>query len=68
MKCLTSLFVVAVAGWVSAGFASPGPPAGGPPSKMIECCACFDYRDVQTGCDKHDCPVCPIHRHFPSLE
>ena len=65
MKCLTSLLVVAVTGWASTGLAT-GARAGDPPSKMTECCACFDYHDVQTGCDKHDCPVCPIHRQVPT--
>ena len=72
MKLLSSLLLAAVTGWVSVSAASarylPGPGvAGGPPSKMIECCACIDYRDVQTGCDNRDCPACPVHRQSPSL-
>ena len=66
MKRLCPLLLVAVAGWAATSFA-PGPLASGPPSKMIECCACVEYRDVQTGCDKHDCPECPIHRHSQRL-
>jgi hypothetical protein len=72
MKLLSSLLLAAVTGWVSVSAASarylPGPGvAGGPPSKMIECCACIDYHDVQTGCDNRDCPACPVHRQSPSL-
>jgi len=71
MKLLSSLLLVAIAAWgpLSAASARHLPGAGvggGVPSKMIECCACFDYRDVQTGCDNRDCPACPVHRQFPS--
>jgi hypothetical protein len=67
MKNFRPMLVFAVAGWLSACFA-PVPLTSGPPSKIIECCACVEYRDVQTGCDKHDCPECPIHRNSPGLK
>ena len=70
MKLSRSLLLAAITGWVSVAAASaqylPGP-GGEPPSKMIECCACIDYHDVQTGCDNRDCPACPVHRQSPSL-
>jgi hypothetical protein len=72
MKLLSLLLLAAITGWVSVAAASaqylPGPGAPGePPSKMIECCACIDYHDVQTGCDNRDCPACPVHRQSPSF-
>lgn len=68
MKLLSSLLLAAVTGLVPVSAASarylPGSGGGGgSPSKMIECCACIDYHDVQTGCDNRDCPACPVHRH-----
>ena len=68
---LSSTLLLAAIGWVSVSAASaryhPVGTAGGPPSKMIECCACFDYHDVQTGCDNRDCPACPVHRQSQTL-
>jgi hypothetical protein len=72
MKLSSTLLLAAIAGWVSVSAASarhlPVAAAGGSPSKMIECCACFDYHDVQTNCDNRDCPACPVHRQAQSLK
>ena len=67
MKLLSCLLLAAITGGVPVAAASaryvPGSGVGeGPPNKMIECCACIDYHDVQTGCDNRDCPACPVHR------
>jgi len=65
-------WVLAAAGGLSLASVSLLAGAGGGAPRqlgtnMMQCCECSEYLGARTGCDKYECPECPVRRQSRTM-